>query len=673
MLGMSWLLCFVALTTGALGAVPKTKAHSSEPKSPNIILITVDTTRADRMGFLGSKRGLTPNLDALARQSVVFTHAYSQVPLTVPSHASILTGTYPQLHQINDFGLLLPIDLPYAPAILKAHGYRTAAFVGSVALDPVAGGAPGFERGFDTYDASYQHIRPGEDRFKTVERRGGEVVARALAWLNQHPRGPYFLWVHLYDPHDPYDPPEPYASRYKSAPYDGEIAYSDSALGKFLEQLRTRGLYENSMIAMMADHGESLGDHGEDTHGIFLYDETIHVPLMIKLPREHFGGQRIESRVELVDVLPTILQTLGFAIPQEIQGESLLGMMKPTAVANAGAEPKPEVSSDRPAYAETDYGKITFRWSSLRSLRTGKYLFIEAPRRELYDQTADPQAEHNLATSSKAVTDTLTGQLNNFRQKTSNSREAPKASLSPEQREKLAALGYIPPDSGSSAGGGSDGPAIDPKDKIEIVNLEHRVELLLDGGQVREALPLAQQVVANAADVFLGYRELGTCYLALGDLKNALPAMRKAIELRPDSIQDRYDLGVALYQSGDVEAATKQFETLVVLAPQWRQGHVLLATAYAKTGRAEEAIKECEKILEVDPKDYKALLIEGLVLLQSGRPDAALPKLLKAVSLRADATEAHGSLAEAYSQLGQSADAARERAEAERLKARNEQ
>jgi choline-sulfatase len=667
MAGMRWLFCFVALTTGALGVVPKPKAPSSEPKSPNIILITVDTTRADRMGFLGSRRGLTPNLDALARKSVIFTRAYSQVPLTAPSHASILTGTYPQFHQVNDFALLLPIDLPYAPAILKAHGYKTAAFVGAMVLDPVAGLAPGFERGFDTYDAGYRRLHPGEDRFETFERRGGEVVAHALAWLNQHPRGPYFMWVHLYDPHDPYVPPEPYLSRYKSAPYDGEIAYADSAVGKFLDQLRKRGLYENSVIAVMADHGESLGDHGEDTHGIFLYDETIHVPLLFKLPREHFGGQRIDSRVELVDVLPTILQAVGIAVPQEVQGESLLEMMKPSPIAKAGAEP--ERSNDRPAYAEADYSKNTFRWSSLRSLRTGKYLFIEAPRRELYDQTADPQAEHNLAPSSKAVADTLTSQLDDFRQKTKSSHDPLKASLDAGQREKLAALGYIAPDSGGSPVSGSDGPAIDPKDKIEIVNLVRRVEILLDAGQFQEALPLAQQVVANDPGIFLAYRELGKCYFALHDFKNAALVMRKAVELRPDSSQQRYDLGVALFESGDPEAAVKEFETAVVLTPQWHQGHVMLATAYARTGRMEQALKECEKMLEENPDDYRVLLIEGRVLLHTKQPEAALPKLLKAVELQPDAPEAHRSLGEVYSQLGRSADAARERATEERLKA----
>src|SRR5229473_2057537 len=266
------LLCVVCLVASAMAGTTTPPPAKSQP--PNVILITLDTTRADRMGFLGSKRGLTPNLDALARQAVVFTHAYSQVPLTTASHATILTGTYPQFHQVN-------------------------------------------------------------------ERRGGEVIGHTLEWLTTHYEGPFFVWVHLYDPHDPYDPPEPYKTKYAAAPYDGEIAYADAAVGKLLSWLRLRGLYDGALIAVMADHGEALGEHGETTHGIFLYDETIRVPLLFKLPRGRSAGKRIESRAGLVDVLPTILEAVGIAIPHDVQGESLLSMLKPTILKPATLKPAP--------------------------------------------------------------------------------------------------------------------------------------------------------------------------------------------------------------------------------------------------------------------------------------------------------------------------------------------
>src|ERR1700733_9265006 len=238
MTGIRWWLCVAGLGAGPLASSassqdkpparpPAPKANqraAATPALPNIILITLDTTRADRMGFLGSKRGLTPNLDALARQSVAFTRAYAQVPLTPPSHATILTGTYPQFHQVNDMQTPLAADLPYGPEILHANGYHTAAFLGAIVLEPEPPYAPGFDRGFDTYDAGFHNEGPGEDRYQTTQRRGTEVIAHALAWLNQHSKGPFFVWIHLYDAHDPYDPPEPYKTRYSSAPYDGAIA-----------------------------------------------------------------------------------------------------------------------------------------------------------------------------------------------------------------------------------------------------------------------------------------------------------------------------------------------------------------------------------------------------------------------------------------------------------------
>ncbi len=281
--------------------------------------------------------------------SVVFTHAYSQAPFTAPSHATILTGTYPQFHQVEDFPVPLAKDLPYAPALLKAGGYQTAAFVGSIVLDPAQGLGIGLDRGFDTYDAGFHMSVPGEDHYSSTGRRGSVVVEHALAWLNTHQKSPFFIWVHLYDAHNPYDPPEPFLSRYKKAPYDGGIAYVDFVVGKLLSQLRARGLYENSVVAVMSDHGESLGDHGEDFHGFFLYDATIHVPLVMKLPQERFAGKRIDNRVGLVDVLPTILQTVGVAIPQQVQGESLLDLMmnsKPPSAPKMGFVPAS--APDRP-------------------------------------------------------------------------------------------------------------------------------------------------------------------------------------------------------------------------------------------------------------------------------------------------------------------------------------
>src|SRR4029077_9602743 len=627
---------------------------------PNVILITLDTVRADRMGFLGSTLGLTPNLDALARESAVFTHAYSQVPLTGPSHATILTGTYPQFHQVNDFQVPLAQDLPYASAILRAHGYHTSAFIGAMVLDPHAGFARGFDRGFDAYDAGFHQAHPGEDRYHSTERRGGEVVAHAVAWLDQHPQGPFFMWLHLYDAHDPYDPPEPYKSKYAAAPYDGEIAYVDSAVGTFLSDLRTRGLYRGALIAVMADHGEALGDHGEDAHGFFLYDETIHVPLVIKLPgassaQTDSAGKKNENRVGLVDVVPTILQAVGLPIPPEVQGESLFGLLiaKPAPVESAGASAAPEASPDRPAYAETDYPQNTYGWSPLRALRTAKYLYIKAPRQELYDQSADPKAEHDLSAASTAVTSTLAGQLDAFRQKTSSSRETPKSAVDPEAQAKLAALGYVATDSNASKAGaasaaGAKEQGADPKDKIQIGNLIHRTYLLIEDQRYQEAVPVLRQLIAKEPDTPLAYAQLGQCFVSLKDYPQAVPVLRKAVELRPDITLPHFQLGVALLETKDIAGAVPELEMVVARVPRWEEAHLLLQMAYAQTDRMPEAIKECEKVLAFDPDHYGTNLLLGRVLELTGKPAAALPRLKKAAALDPNAPEPHMFLAEAY-------------------------
>jgi arylsulfatase A-like enzyme/Tfp pilus assembly protein PilF len=655
------LLCVLCLVVSAIAGTAAPQPPATHP--PNVILITLDTTRADRVGFLGSKRGLTPNIDALARQSVVFTHAYSQVPLTTASHATILTGTYPQFHQVNDFGVPLAEDLPYAPYIFRGNGYHTAAFVGSLVLDPNTRSAPGFERGFDTYDAGFHRRHMGESRYQAIERRGGEVVAHALAWLAVHQKGPFFIWVHLYDAHDPYDPPEPYKSRYAAAPYDGEIAYVDSAVGKLLSQLRVRGLYDGALIAVMADHGEALGDHGETTHGIFLYDETIRVPLLFKLPRERSAGRRLDTRVGLVDVLPTILQAVGIAVPHDMQGESLLPMLKPAA----------DTPHDRPAYAESDYPHRTFGWSSLRSLRTGKYLFIEAPRQELYDQSADPKAEHNLSTTSMAVANTLASQLDAFRQKTGTAKEAPKVSTDPGLQERLNALGYVATDSSSSSMPGIKDTGADPKDKAEVVNLLHRAEMAKEEGRFQEAVPLLEQVIALEPNLPITYLQLGTSLSSLKDYEKAVPILRKAVEMRPDLTIPRYQLGSALFETGDFVGAAAEFETAVARSPNWPEAHLSLATAYARADRLKDAIPEYEKVIEVRPNHYSAHLLLGRAQALSGDPAAALPNLAKAAELQPKSPEPHRFLADAYVELGRQDDAKRERAAAQRLRASGNQ
>jgi arylsulfatase A-like enzyme/Tfp pilus assembly protein PilF len=653
-----WVMLLAACASTATSAPPNTAAS---PR-PNIVLITLDTTRADRMGFLGSERGLTPNLDEFARRGVVFARAYAQVPLTTPSHATILTGTYPRFNHVNYMGDPLGKALPFLPEILRRNGYRTAAFVGALVLDPRKL-APGFERGFDIYDAGFHRRRGSEDRYRSLERRGEEVVNRALAWLSRQPAGPFFLWVHLYDPHDPYSPPEPYKTRYQAEPYDGEIAYTDSAVGRLLTGLRTRGLFDGALIAVMADHGEAFGEHGENHHGIFLYDETIHVPLLFKLPGQH-SSRKVETGVALVDVAPTILQAAHLPIPSVMQGESLLSFMK---LDQAGAASQPNDSNlQRSVYAESAYGHLSFGWSTLRAWRTGKYLYIEAPERELYDQSVDPLAAHNLALDSQAVVDTAAAQIAEFYRKTKGT-AAERTKLSPEQNESLNALGYLSSDSGISGEADNEGGP-DPKERIGIANLLYEALVDMEQEQYQEAAPILEQVLKQEPNTPIAFLQLGRAYMSLKEYQKAVTPLRSLVEKKPDDAFARYELGCALVKIGNWDEALPHFEAAVSQMTGSAMMHFYLALVYQRISRMDEATREFQSALRVDPKNFPANLLLGRLFLIQRRATDALPYLRKAAKLRPDSIDAHRFLADVYAELGQQENSRRELTEADRLR-----
>jgi arylsulfatase A-like enzyme/Flp pilus assembly protein TadD len=657
------VLTTVALTTATLAAPPK--APAPHPASPNILLVTLDTTRADRMGFLGSERGLTPNLDALSLQSAVFTRAYSQAPLTPPSHASILSGTYPQFHRVLNLDMGLPKDVPYAPEILHAHGYHTGAFVASVILDPDFPSGAGFDRGFDHYDANFVHATTDENRDRTARRRGSEVVAHALAWLSKHPKGPFFMWVHLYDAHDPYDPPEPFQTRYAAQPYDGTIAYDDSLVGKLLDELKARGLYDNTAIAITADHGEGLGAHGEETHGIFLYDETIRVPLLIKLPHQKTGAH-IDDAVELIDIMPTLLQTVKIETPAEVQGQSLLGLIKEDSTNPDSASKVPPRSwRNRPAYAQTDYPR-NFGWSALQSLRAGKYLYIQAPRRELYDQTADPAEKQNLAPASPAIADTLASQLKSLREKTTSKAEIHTVAVDPAAQEKLAALGYL----GGASALKSDNSEIlpDPKDEIEIADLIQHADALHKNAHFDEAISVLRQAVAKEPNPVLPlYSKLGHWLLTQKEYKDAVPVLHQAMTMDRESAMAHLELAKAYIGLKDFDNAVPELEVTEAKMPRLAEVHFLLQMAYAQTHRVQDVLRECNIILQFAPDHYPTYLIMGHFLEESGNLDGALASLKKASALEPKDGNPHVILAEVYDKMNRKADADRERATAKRL------
>jgi choline-sulfatase len=619
---------------------------------PNVILITLDTVRADRMGFLGSKLGLTPQLDVLASQGVVFEHAYSQAPITPVSHATILTGTFPQYHGIRNFGDRLPPSVPFLPDILHAQGYHTGAFVGSIILDPKNGFASGFERGFDIYDAGFHRQKTGERREASMQRRGEVTLGHVLEWVGQQKGGgPFFIWFHLWDAHDPYNPPEPFRSRFPGAPYNGGIAYVDATVGELLDYLRNQGLYDNTLIAVAADHGESLGEHGELTHSIFLYDSTIHVPLLLKLPGNRFDGQRVNATASLVDLAPTVLEALGQTPPPAMQGRSLLPLI---------GNPHPE---NRPSLATGDHSERSFGWSALVSLRLGNQLYVRAPRPELYDLASDPGAKTNLYTDKRAAAVRLAVQLDSFVKRSSEG--APQAlqdGLDEKSREKLSALGYV------ASAKTSPPTRIDPKDRIDVANDMHDASLAIEEGREATVIPLLLHVVAKDPQVQAAQYYLGIAYSRNGKFAKAIPPLRKAVELRPDALMAQYELAICLYETGDLKTAAAHFEILVENRPDWSDARYSMASIYARTGRPEEAAKNLLIVLQGEPDHYRANLLLGRMLFLNGTFHEALPYLEKAAAVQTDSSEAHSFLADEYEKLGRAQDAENERAEAARLK-----
>ena len=554
------LFCFFFLSSPASAA-----------SKPNLILITLDSVRADRLTFLGGKGATTPNLNQLAEQSIIFDHAYAQAPGTVVSHATILTGAYPQNTGLSEIGGTLSSSLPSLPDLLKNQGYKTAAFVGSIELDPWNGQAQGLDRGFQSYEAGFRPVIPGDPKPPVTEHSGAEVVARAAAWLGKNTQGPFFIWVHLRD-----------ASAARAALYNAAIAADDAAVGKLLGALKAQKADATTAIVVLADHGQSLGAHGEDGHGIFLYDDTIHVPLLIKLPENQTAAKKVTAKVRLVDVAPTILEIAGVPVPSQMQGQSLL------RIARAGG------GSDQPVYSRSDLSQRGFGWSILESWRAGKYLYIRAPKPELYDMTSDPAASHNLAQSSKATMDTMASQLDSFDRKFSGQGGKSASELSSTEMQKLASLGYVGLQ--TSSGAVTTVSGTDPKDKIATANkvIETAPNLLVPSKGERAVAVLAP-VSAADGNLYLAEYTLGVALAQKAQYAEAAKHLHKAVGLQPDSGWAHYETGATLLKTGDFKTAAVHLEIATTRLPAFAPAHSALAQAYEHLGRTDDAKKEKAK------------------------------------------------------------------------------
>lgn len=542
---------------------PLAPAQNTARSAPDVILVTLGSTRADRISFMGSQHPalhLTPNLETLFKQSIVFEHAYAQAPLTVVSNATILSGTYPQTHHATEFGTPIASTIPYLPAILHDHGYRTAAFVGSVELDPKNGFAPGLERGFDLYDAGFSPPAFAEN---SGERPAAEVISRATRWLDTA-RGPCFLWIQLADP----DFARDYAS------YDRAVAANDRALGRLIAALKRDHRYDSAALVITADHGESLGDHGEARHGIFLYDAVLHVPLLLKLPQSQMAGTRVTGQVRLLDLAPSILEIAGVPIPSQMQGQSLFRAAKN--------------GTDEAAYARTDFPQQAFGWSPLESWRSGKYLYIRGPHPELYNMVADPDASHNLALTAKATLSVLSAQLDSFdRHLEAGGGKGQESRLTTTDMEKLASLGYVGLESApSSAHALLTGT--DPKDHIDTANKIIEAWTMLQHGE--STSPSCFLAVASTEPKsFLAQWGLGEALARKGRYTDAVEHLRAAIALQPHVAWLHAAMGLTLLQEKNLRAAAIHFQVASHLMPSSVALQMKLADVYKKLGKPDEA------------------------------------------------------------------------------------
>lgn len=668
------LRAFAAAALGLAAWTAVVAAAGPAAGPPNVLLVTIDTLRADHLGAYGYGMIETPNIDRLAKRGTLFSRAFSPVPLTLPAHAAIMTGTIPPRHGVRNNGQRLPVGRRTLAEILKGRGYRTGAFVGAFPLDSKFG----LDRGFETYDDRYGSRNASRD-LTFVERRADDVNAPAAAWISARRGEPFFAWVHYFDPHAPYEPPPPYAAGYRGREYDGEIAYTDAALGRLLAGLESSGSLDNTIVVLTADHGESLGEHGEATHGIFIYDATIHVPLILAHPSLIPGGRTVGSPVGLADLAPTILDLLGIPVPAGMDGVSAVAALKSQPGA---AEPNIE---DREIYVECLAGWLDRRWAPLRGIRTGTWKYIEAPQAELYDLRADSGEARNVLSAHPAEVRGLSEVLDRIGR--AEPAAAAKAEpVSAETRRKLRSLGYV---------GGSQAPASanppDPKSMMAVDAPFNEAVLASEAGRLDEAASRFRILLEKNPDFAEGYEYSAYNLYKMDRLEDAIGLLRKALsldfrtapllarlglylqeqgrieesvtileqaaELGPDDAEVHNDLGVSLFKSGNAAGAVEEFRKSIDLDASNAMAYNNLGNVRLAEKALTEAAAAFEKAVFFDPKLASAYNGWGAVAYRQGAVNEAVSRWEKAVSLEPRQPDALYNLGRAYLRLGRKKEA----------------
>ena len=628
------LLSLCALFSTASCQRPREAA--SRPLRPlNVVVITIDTLRPDHLHCYGYDKIETPALDQIAQRGVLFEQGVTQTPLTPPSHASIFTGLNPPTHKVRDTGgFVLSPSTPTLASLLKEKGWDTAAFISSAVLKKRFG----FDHGFEVYDDRMPRPGNAQEFLEDAERRAGDTVDLAVKWLDGRSDKPFFLWVHLYDPHAPYAAPSPFREQYKDRPYDGEIAYTDREIGRLMETVKRKSPAEKTLVAVLSDHGESLGEHGEYSHGVFLYDSTLRIAFLLAGPGVP-PGLRVPQQARTIDLLPTILELMGAPAPAAVEGASLVPLFH-------GKDAGTAIS-----YAETLYPKINLGWAELRGIRTNQWKYIRAPRPELYDLNRDPLESKNVLAEHPSEVRMLEARLD----AASHSAKSEKVETTPmDERtlEQLKSLGYT---SGfTSRSYDLNGQGADPKDRVAILKLMDAAEKPGSGLSAGQRIESLQQAVRLDPSNPLLYYTLGAKLEKAGRYDEALKLYRAALQNSIDKGHGRLHsrVGDLLVHLGKKAEAIPEYEQSVQMNPSDVATQANLATAYLEQGRQADAERVLKGILAIEPENAAAQNSLGVLAIQRQDGTAARTYFERAVELDPDLVDAHLNLGLLYKMAG---------------------
>lgn len=689
--GIRALAVCLACLIGALLSGCRGKAR------PDVLLITLDTTRADHLGAYGYPQPTTPVLDALAAESAVFTHAYTTNPITLPAHSSMLTGTYPMFHGVRDNGTyVLRDDVTTLAEVLSAQGYETAAFVASFVLDSRFGLSQGFSFYDDDVGAEWSRDELAArtaNAFGFAERKANLVTTAANRWIRRPRSRPYFAWLHYFDPHQPVTPPEPHRSRFSEG-YDGEIAFADEQIGQVFAELKRRGTWDDTLIVVVGDHGEALLEHSEVSHSLLIFDSTMHVPFIVKLPGKKPQPRRVDAVASVVDVMPTVLSALGIAVPPDVQGQSLVPL------ARGGA---PDLR--RAVYMESLLPRLTCGWGELRGIRVGGEKLIWGPKPRLYRVAGDPGEVYDLAAKEPETVARLERELRGALR--TWSRPTSPGSVSAPDREvvqRLAALGYVAGSAEAARGIREELEDVrgrtDPHDKQRLFNLWssaledirtglmleaiRKIELVLSGDpkntaalttlaglyleqakRAEKAVELYEQSLALDPYQEEAHYSMARIERARGDLPAALEHCRAILRFEPRSVRGLSQMGLVLQSMGRAAEAQSAFEQTLAVDPDHAPTLLALGALHGRAGRQAEAGKYLKHAQALEPNHPAVLYDVAIWYLQEGNVKEAQSHLQRVVTLKPSDPDALYVLGKLLHEQG---DTARARALLERAR-----